>query len=66
MIVGLAVGGVGIWYIRTAKPIAGDTIDTIAIDGDRKIVVRAEAGGDHSFVELWAGDELRWSQFILH
>lgn len=65
--VGVAGAAAGIWYIRAAKPVPGAVIDTIPIDGGAKIVVRAEDGGEHSFVELWDGSgELRWSQFIPH
>lgn len=64
--VGVAVGGLGVWYIKHARPAPGETVDTVALDGGLRIVIRAEAGGEHSFVEVWAGDELRWTQFIPH
>jgi hypothetical protein len=75
--VGLVIGGVGAWYIAHAAPVAGDVVDTIAIDGDstsrrapqggpKQVVVRAEAGGDRAFLELHVGDELRWQALIPH
>lgn len=64
--VGLAAGGTGIWYIRAAKPHPGAVIDTIPIGGGAKIVVSAEEGGDHSFIGVYDGDQLRWQQLIPH
>nr|HEX4315717.1 hypothetical protein [Kofleriaceae bacterium] len=64
LITGLAVGGLGVWYWRTATPVAGDIIDTIPLDGTQSIVIRDEAGGDRSFVELHDGDELEWQALV--
>jgi hypothetical protein len=49
-----------------ARPSAGDVIDTIAIDDRRAVVVRAEQGGDRSFVELRDGDRVIWQALVPH
>lgn len=64
VLVGAAVAGLGAWYIVHARPAAGAVVDTIAIDGDRALVVRAEAGGERAFVELHEGGELRWQALV--
>jgi hypothetical protein len=66
VLVGAGAAGLGVWYMIAAKPVPGDPIDTLAIDTTRSIVVRREAGGDHAFVELRDGDELRWQAFVPH
>ena len=66
VIAGAAIAGVGVWYIVSAKPVAGDVIDTIRIDDDHSIVVRKQAGGDHDFVELHDHDIVRWQAFVPH
>ena len=38
VIVGLLVGGAGVWYMVIAKPAPGDVIDEIPIDGTSKFV----------------------------
>src|SRR5262245_29236914 len=65
VLIGAAVAGLGVWYIVRAKPKPGPVIDTIAIDGG-KLVVRAEDGGERSFLELRAGEELKWQALIPH
>jgi hypothetical protein len=57
--VGAAVAAVAVWYMVSARPTAGAVIDTIPIDDQHALVVRAEAGGERAFVELREGDELR-------
>lgn len=66
VLVGAAVAGVGAWYMVHARPVAGGVIDTIALDGGESIVVRAELGGPRAFVELHAGDQLRWQALVPH
>ena len=63
VILGLMVGGLGIWFMASSKPTPGVVIDEIKIDGG-KIVVRAETGGDRSFVELHEGDKLVWRALV--
>lgn len=60
VIVGAAVAGVGAYAIVTGRPDPGGVIDTIPMEGDTKLVVRAEDGGDRNFVELHEGGELKW------
>jgi hypothetical protein len=62
--VGAAVAALGVWYMVHARPTAGAVIDTIAIDGHRALVVRAEAGGDRAFVELRDGDAVVWQALV--
>src|SRR5687768_5568989 len=64
VLLGVAVAAVGTWYAIAAKPIPGAVIDTIAIDGQRSVVIRAEQGGDRSFVELHASGQLVWQAFV--
>lgn len=61
---GVAVAALGSWYVLHARPAPGDVVDTIPIDADHRIIVRAEQHGARSFVELWEGDELRWQALV--
>ena len=63
---GLVVGGAGVWYMIAAKPTPGDVVDEIPVEGTTKLVVRAEKGGDRSFLELMDGDDVRWSALVPH
>jgi hypothetical protein len=60
VIAGVAVAGLGVWYLRGARPVPGAVIDTIRIDDRAAFVVRAEEGGERNFVELRDGDRLVW------
>lgn len=62
--VGAAVAAVGVWYMVHARPVAGEVIDTIAIEGRRALVVRGEVGGDRAFVELRDGEALIWQALV--
>jgi len=64
--VAIGVAAVGAWYVVHARPVAGAVIDTITLDGGDSIVLRAEDGGDRSFVELHRGGELAWQALIPH
>jgi hypothetical protein len=64
--VGVAVGAWGVWYMVHARPTAGAEIDRVALDPQRAIVVRAEAGGDRAFVELRDGDAVVWQALVPH
>lgn len=64
--VGVAVAGLGAWYVVHARPSAGAVIDTIALDGGDSLVLRAESGGDRAFAELHHGDKLAWQALIPH
>lgn len=62
--VGAAVAGVGVWYMASARPRVGAVIDTVPIDARSALVVRAEEGGERSFVELREGDRLVWRALV--
>src|ERR1700733_34234 len=69
VIFGLGVGSAGAWYYAVAAPVAANTIDTIGIDTTRFLVVRAEADGERSFLELHdtgASEQLQWQALIPH
>lgn len=64
VIAGLIIGGFGAWMIYKNKPQAGGVIDTLVVDDGTKIVIRAEAGGPRSFVELQQGGDVKWQAFV--
>ena len=64
VIVGAAIAALGTWYVIHARPEAGDVIDTFAIGDGAQIVVRAEKGGDRSFLELHEKGALKWQALI--
>jgi hypothetical protein len=65
VLVGAAVAGVAVWYMMSAKPKAGDVIDTIALEPNAKVVIRSEAGGGkRSFIELHEQGALKWQAMI--
>lgn len=65
VLVGAAVAGVAVWYMVKARPEAGDVVDTIAIEPNAKLVIRAEAGGGkRSFIELHERGALKWQALI--
>lgn len=67
VIAGLAIGGVGVWYMIHARPVAGAVIDTVKVDNGGEIVVRAEAGdGDRAFVEARLHGETKWQALVPH
>jgi hypothetical protein len=64
VIAGVAIAGLGTWYMARARPEVGAVIDTIRIDDRAALVVRAEQGGDRNFVELRDGDRLVWRALV--
>jgi hypothetical protein len=64
--VGFAIAGLGAWYVVHVRPEAGDVIDTFTLADGRSIVVRAEHGGERSFLELRRGEEVVWQALIPH
>jgi hypothetical protein len=62
--VGAVVAAVGVWYMVHARPVAGDVLDTVAIEGPRALVVRGEVGGDRAFLELRDGDAVVWQALV--
>lgn len=65
VIVGIAAAALAVWYMRTAKPVAGDVIDVIAIDATRSFVIREDAKDPRrSFLELRDRDAVTWQALI--
>jgi hypothetical protein len=66
VIVGAVTAGFLIWYMQSVRPVAGDVIDTIAIDPQHSLVLRKEAKSDRSFIEMREGDVVKWQALIPH
>ncbi|MEO6775668.1 MAG: hypothetical protein ABI467_22090 [Kofleriaceae bacterium] len=66
LVVGLAASGVAIWYVVHARPHAGAVIDSFQVDANTQLVVRAEQGGDRSFLELDRDGSTVWQALIPH
>jgi hypothetical protein len=64
VLVGAAVAGLGVYAMIHNKPKPGAVVETVVIDPEAKIVVRAEDGGERNFVELHVGGELRWQALV--
>ncbi len=65
VLIGVAAGGVAVWYFLVAQPKAGDVIDTIVLDDHSKLLIRDEAGGGpRDFVELYEHGALKWQALI--
>lgn len=65
VLIGIAASIVAVWYMRSARPVPGETIDTIAIDAKRSFVVRKDAEDPRrSFLELRDGDTVKWQALI--
>lgn len=60
VLLGVVVAALAVWFMIVSKPKAGAVLDTLPLDAGHALVVRAEDGGDRNFVELRAGDEVRW------
>ena len=58
--VGTAIAGFGLWIMMKNRPTAGVVLDEIMLDAKAKVLVRAEASGDRSFVELYVDGDLKW------
>jgi hypothetical protein len=64
VIAGLVIGGLGVWFMISNRPAAGVVIDEIQLDARAKLVVRAEAGGERSFVELHVDNDVKWQALV--
>ena len=62
--VGVAAAAVGVWFMISSRPVAGATIDTLRVDTERTLVVRAEQDGSRNFVELRQGDRVLWQSIV--
>jgi hypothetical protein len=63
VIVGLAIGGLAVWYWLHARPEPGAEIDRLEC-GEATLVVRGERGGERAFIELMDGAQTRWQALI--
>ncbi|HTJ41652.1 MAG TPA: hypothetical protein VL463_06130 [Kofleriaceae bacterium] len=62
---GVAVGGLGVWFMLHARPTAGDYYEVFALDETSAVALRVEQGSDRSFVELVeVGRGVRWQALI--
>jgi len=52
VLVGLAVGGLGVWFMFHARPRAGAIVDLLPLDGEWALVIRREATSDRGLLEL--------------
>ena len=65
VLVGIAASIVAVWYMRKSRPVPGETLDTISVDGKRSFVVRKDAEDPRrSFLELRDGDTVKWQALI--
>lgn len=64
VIAGLIIGGIGVWIIFKNRPEIGGVIDTLVVDDETKIVIRAEARGPRAFVELEKSGEVKWRAMV--
>lgn len=65
VIVGIAASVVAVWYMRSARPVPGETIDTLAVDANRSFIIRKDAEDPRrSFLELHDGDKVKWQALI--
>lgn len=64
VILGAVVAAVGIWWFVSNRPVAGDEIDRVWVDPDTALVVRAERGGERSFVEKVHGGKVVWQALV--
>ncbi|HEY1813431.1 MAG TPA: hypothetical protein VGG74_13860 [Kofleriaceae bacterium] len=63
---GAAGASLGAWYYVHVRPEPGAVIDRIDVGHDESLVIRAEKGGDRSFVELRDHDIVKWQALIPH
>lgn len=62
--VGVVAAALATWFMIVSKPKAGDVIDTLVVDPQHRLVVRAEAGGERNFVEAREGDRVLWQAIV--
>lgn len=65
--VGAAVAVVAVLYWLHVRPTAGAEIDRVVVEdghGKAELIIRAEDGGDRSFVELVTDGEVQWQALI--
>jgi outer membrane protein assembly factor BamB len=62
---GAAIAALMIWFVVHSRPRPGAVIDTIPVDHG-ELVVRAEDGGNRSFLELHENGKVKWQALIPH
>jgi hypothetical protein len=63
---GAVIAAAMIWFVVHSRPRPGAVIDTIAIDKGAELVVRAEDGGNRSFLELHDNGVVKSQALIPH
>jgi hypothetical protein len=67
VLVGVAASIAAVLYMRSARPVAGETIATIPIDDTHSFVVRKDAKDSRrSFLELREKNDVKWQALIPH
>ena len=62
---GVAIGGLGVWFMLHARPTEGDYYEVFALDDHTAVALRHERGSARSFVELVElGRGVRWQALI--
>src|SRR5688572_1809382 len=64
VLAGLAIGGLGVWFMIKNRPHEGPVIDQFDIGKGQEIVVRSEEGGDRNFIELREKGEVKWQAMV--
>lgn len=64
VIAGALVAIAGLFVMLRGRPEVGPVLDTLHVDDQRSLVIRAEDGGERNFVELVEGGEVRWRAIV--
>lgn len=64
VITGLAVGALGIWWMKHARPTPGAFVDAIAVEPGAFVAIRQEAHSNNNFVEIHQNDRLQWRALV--
>jgi outer membrane protein assembly factor BamB len=64
VLIGAVIAAAGVGFMVYVRPAPGEVIDTFAIDDHRALVVRKEAEGERSFIELRDRDRVMWQALV--
>jgi hypothetical protein len=64
MVLGVAAGSLGVWWMSRSRPEPGAYIDVLALGADAAVAVRHERGGTRSFLELIDRGRPRWNALV--
>jgi hypothetical protein len=64
VIIGLAGGAFGIWWMQQVRPVAGKVIDAIALGDDAYVVIRDQQGSSRNFLEMIVAGNVKWQTMI--